>query len=421
LLDELKRAGRAAAPPAGLAAELCRSAADELASQRRRLAVRTAAGLAAAAAMVLTVWWLSTSGGPFWRPASRGAAVSAAAAGAGRPADVWHFGGALALPASSAVDGIVVRDKSMYFLHGGADGRHVAAVDISTGRRRWESSQRSIGYLAADGSRIYCLAARGPGRIDLLALDGRTGSLRWRISRPRSDRLVAPCRPVPVGDDRLAWVSGGEVHFIEASTGRLLWDRPVTGGGPLSCVVGDGERLFVAGPNSLHCLDAASGRPLWTLAVSPGSTGPHRPLLALAGGAVYVVHDAGSGGMLRCIDLATRQVLWHKETGQVRHILACGGGVFLRGADVRAYDGRTGRPLWRRRAGGCSPPTAHGGLLYLIDSRRAGRLLALDQHTGAKVWELAGIRSCDAFRRVGRTGFVKTQDGVIHAIALRDP
>jgi hypothetical protein len=40
-------------------------------------------------------------------------------------------------------------------------------------------------------------------------------------------------------------------------------------------------------------------------------------------------------------------------------------------------------------------------------------------YTGSKVWELAGMRSCNAFIKVDSTGFLKTHDGVIHAIIFK--
>jgi hypothetical protein len=46
-------------------------------------------------------------------------------------------------------------------------------------------------------------------------------------------------------------------------------------------------------------------------------------------------------------------------------------------------------------------------------------LVALNRYTGSKVWELAGMRSCNAFVKVNGTGFLKTHDGVIHAIIFK--
>ena len=136
----------------------------------------------------------------------------------------------------------------------------------------------------------------------------------------------------------------------------------------------------------------------------------------------YLAHRPRVGeAVLHCLDLSTHRALWREPVGQVRHLLATSRGVYLRTQGIVARDGRTGRVLWTRRAAGCGPMTADAGLLYLTDSRQAGRLVALDQRSGAEAWQLAGIRSCDAFRRVGPTGYVKAHDGVIHAFALRGP
>jgi outer membrane protein assembly factor BamB len=59
------------------------------------------------------------------------------------------------------------------------------------------------------------------------------------------------------------------------------------------------------------------------------------------------------------------------------------------------------------------------GLAYFVDSRDQGRLVALNRYTGSKVWELAGMKSCNAFIKTDGAGYVKTHDGVVHAIAFK--
>ncbi|MEA3226467.1 MAG: hypothetical protein U9Q07_11000, partial [Planctomycetota bacterium] len=79
----------------------------------------------------------------------------------------------------------------------------------------------------------------------------------------------------------------------------------------------------------------------------------------------------------------------------------------------------TGRLLWTCPAEGCNPVTYAEDLAYFVDSSDQGRLVALDRYTGARVWELAGIKSCDAFIKVDGTGFLKTADGVVHAFIFK--
>jgi len=423
LVAEVRRTGAEISPRRALVRSLTQAAAREIrAERRRRWAWYVAAGAGAAAAAILlaiTIWWAS----PFAAgraPASLPDVRVAAPPGEdGAAGERWRHDGASAQPTSSA-DSVVVHGESMYFLRRDAGEGRVAAIDLATGCSRWESALRSIGYLAAGDSRVYCLASAGPRQIELLAVDVVSGAVQWRYSHGRSDPWVAPCRPVPVGGSRVAWVTHATVHLIDATTGRALWEQGIESGGAVSAVAADGGCLFAAGAASLHCLDPNSGRETWSLAVTPGRAGRRRPLLALADGRAYLAHVARNGaGTLQCLDLRERRPLWHKPVGDVRRLLATEHGVYVRGADVRAYDARTGRPLWTRIAGGCSPMTARDGLVYLMDSRDEGRVLALHQQDGRTAWQMAGLRSCDAFRQVGRTAYVKTHDGIIHAIALR--
>lgn len=399
---------------------LRQAVAGEIRADRHRRRARRiilGVGSAAAAAVLVVALWQA------WPLLAGGSGRSAGVAAWGRAGAVrerWHHGGASAEPASAA-DGVVVRGGRMYFLRKSGGAGRVAAIDLASGRTRWVCPADSVGYLAADGSRVYCLAAAGPRRVELLALDAGSGAVQWRYPQTRANPLVAPCRAEPVGGGRLAWVAGATVHLMDAATGRPIWKHPLAAAGAASAATGEDGRLFVAGPAMLHCLDAATGREAWHVAVASEHIGFRRPLLALADGAAYVVHHpTARRSVLRCLDLRTRGVLWQRALGEVRHVLATRRGVYLRGQDVRAYD-PSGRRLWTRDAGGCSPLTADEGLLYLTDSRQAGRLLALDQRSGGEAWQMVGIRSCDAFRRVGQTGYVKTQDGVIRAIALRTP
>lgn len=162
------------------------------------------------------------------------------------------------------------------------------------------------------------------------------------------------------------------------------------------------------------------GRDIWSEPLGGGTRLLTCPLLALAGGRAFLVQPGGNANSrLICLDLASRRRLWEKSAGDTQHLLATGGGVYLRGDRIRAYDSRTGGMLWSQPASGCGPLTSEAGLIHFVDTSDDGRLLALDSGTGTKAWEIAGIRSCDAFRRVGGTGFIKTKDGIIHAIALR--
>jgi len=409
LVGEMRSASARVLPGPALAASVRSAAAVELRATRRRVWLRNASLVAGGVAAVLLIGIVLSD------PGSRTSGRRAA----GTP-EKWRYGGAPAVPASLA-DAVVVRGSSIYSLRGCEGGLCVVAVDAVTGRERWQAERPCQGYLAADRDRVFCLAAAGPARLELVALGVDTGAELWRKTVQARGSLLAPTPPVPLGDDRVCWTSRSTLCVMDAASGRVLWERTLGGGGGVSAAAA-GDKLYAATSEALHCLDLASGRDLWTESLAAAVAGRGRPLIDLADGRAYLaLPRRGGRGTLVCMDLATRSMLWQAMAPDVRHLLATPGAVVLRGQDVRAHDGRTGRTLWARPAEGCGPLTRDAGLVYCVDSGGNGRLLALEPATGRSAWEIAGIRSCDAFRRVGRTGYVKTHDGVIHAIALRRP
>ena len=121
------------------------------------------------------------------------------------------------------------------------------------------------------------------------------------------------------------------------------------------------------------------------------------------------------------MDLATRGLVWQRAAPGARSLLAAEGAVYVRGQRVQALDGSSGRLLWSRAALGCGPLTYADHQLHYVDSDGGGRLLALRARTGTTAWEVPGIRSCGAFAKVGDTRYIKTQDGIVHAIVPGHP
>jgi len=402
----------------------------EIAAQRRRLLVgRVVATVGALAAMLLiglALWGGWHAGGGADQPVGTGprhtmpANDRTAATALGPGPEKWQYSGARAAPASQS-DGVVVRGDSMYLLRGGPSGACVVAVDTGTGLPRWQSKSHSRGYLAADQSRVFCLSSGGGRKLDVIALSAADGNELWRYSQEDSRRLQGPSRPIPIGGGRVCWTHDGTVHMLDAKTGRAIWTRAVPGQGALSAAVAKAGRLYVVTGKALHCLEAGSGRERWAQKLQDDRSGRGRPLLALAGERVYFIQTRlGMGDKLFCMDLGTRELLWTRSVPGAQCLLAGGGGVYLRGRRIMALDWETGQPLWVREAAGCGPLTRIDGLICFVDTSKGGRLVALEQRTGKEAWQIPGIRSCDAFARVGTTGYIKTHDGIVHAIALRD-
>src|SRR5439155_6068402 len=144
----------------------------------------------------------------------------------------------------------------------------VFSVDTDAPRKRWRFKERrcSAASPAVAGRLVYlaflnrppCNTPR-PG-LDgaLVALDAKTGHVRWRrrIGPSETSPLVAAGR-VYVGD----W--NGRVSAFTARTGRLVWSAG-TGGEVKGGVAYSGGRVFVGSYDShVYAFDARTGRRLW--------------------------------------------------------------------------------------------------------------------------------------------------------------
>ena len=143
-------------------------------------------------------------------------------------------------------------------------------------------------------------------------------------------------------------------------------------------------------------------------------------MLATADGEIYASMSLGlRSSRLFCMNVAQREILWSRVVDCAARLDAIGDVLYVRDQSIRALEAATGRLLWMCPAEGCNPVTYADDLAYFVDSSDQGCLVALDRHTGARVWELAGIKSCDAFIRVNGTGFLKTLDGVVRAFVFQ--
>ena len=422
LMAHVRLGAEREAPRAEFAQAVMATVSAEMRAQRhsrRRRRVAAAAGVAAMVLVGLGVWsrW-SGSGGA--RPGASIGQWSAEAATARVAAERWSYASASAAPASVA-ERVVVRGTTMYLLRDDeGDGSRVVAIDIATGAPRWRSECHTRGYLAADDQRVYCLAAGGPRHVELVALGATDGATLWRRQGASPHRLAGPCRPVPLGDDRVCWTAGNTLSVFDARDGRGVWSCSICDEGTLSAAVADGERVVAVTARAVHCLDGATGREVWRQGLGARGIACGRAQVACAGGRLFVAQGrVGQGVGLSCVDLDVRTVVWRRRVPGARSVVAVGDGVFVRGHQVVALDGRTGATRWQCAAEGCGPLTVVDGLLHYVDSARCGRLVALHPDTGRTAWQMRGVRSCDAFAKVGGTGYIKTNDGIVHALAFR--
>jgi len=411
LLDEYARLAEAVRradgddgpPPPFFAKGLEAALRREIRSARRHRALRRllwgGAGAGLAAALLAGIWTAALEEKP----------------AAGPPREEWRIERALAEPVSAA-GALVARGNRLYVVGAPEAGRRIRALEAGSGRTVWISPLAALGYLAADEVRVYGLAEGKDRGLDLFALEATEGRLLWRCPGEELRGRTVPGPALPLPGNRLAWSVGRSLLVLEADTGRVVRKHSRPGAGGFSNPVLEGGRVYAAHPSALLGVDPSSGEIVEDLPLAADGPAAGRPLVAAARGFVFVAWPAP--GRLAGIDLKARRPAWTRPVSRPRHLLADGSRLYVRGDRVLALDAATGATIWTREAEGCGPITAEGDLLRLVDTRGGGRLVALDRRDGRGILEIPGVRSCDAFVREGPRGFLKTNDGVVHALVF---
>ena len=287
------------------------------------------------------------------------------------------------------------------------------------GHQRWQLPDKHLGHLAADSVRVFTLISSRRGRVSLVALDATDGTPLWEYSQRAAGHFAGPARPAVLPGNRVCWTNAETVHMLDATTGKVIWRQALGEKGRLSVAAAEDGAVYVAGPGALHCLDAVGGQARWRRPWRAPMRTSSRLLLAVSDGAAFVVQRrrTGTSQVIR-IDLSTRREAWRRPVPWVFDALATSDGLYLRTGGIMAFDRDTGQAAWSRRAEGCGPMTMADGLLHVVVSGSTGRLVALDPRTGREVWGYPSVRSCGAFVRVEGAGYLRTDDGAIHAVAF---
>jgi len=306
-------------------------------SRRRLLRGLTAGALAGVGAGTAGWLWLRDRGGSDGSGQGTAGAKSSPSAHptpTPRPAVVdWSSGSARL----SEMGGPSVTPSpdgdTLYF--GGVDGRlHAVAW---SGTERWATDLGEpplyggvVGTAAATDEGVYCLSGNGL-KLSALELDG---GVRWEhsLDKGRYDSI-------PVSADYLVVVTtdGGRLHAY-AHSGRLVWDKRVSGSLSQPVVVND--VVYVADDTTLHGFSAEDGKQLPTSAAASAPDWPPR-----FGGTVVVPPSALLGDLV----------------------------VTTSGNGLKAVDPDDGATVWTVEGYGDpaqSEPTVYDGLVYALLGQR---------------------------------------------------
>ena len=296
-------------------------------------------------------------------------------------------------------------------------------------RSRWRHAIPGWGEPAAGGAMAFVLTQGH----EVLALDARTGTLRWHRrtggsgSTPRGSVVRLVRGLVIVGD--------GDVVAFDRDSGDVRW-RFAAGDAAGVFLGAADEALVFSGSvtGTVHAIDAASGAARWSRRLGRGA-GTVFPPAVSEDGAVVVSHTTTQGALRGGLTVLDRH-------GGVRWRLAFERGVGAAGAPVAtaglviavrtdgeivAFDVRTGRRQWNWPKAAPSPLRPHGtrdlrALVaagdVLVAGSMSGELVAYDVRSGAERWryrsgpEGAPLR----LRAIGDTVVAPYTDGTVVAL-----
>ncbi|HEX2016984.1 MAG TPA: PQQ-binding-like beta-propeller repeat protein [Solirubrobacteraceae bacterium] len=261
------------------------------------------------------------------------------------------------------------------------DNAELVALDKRTGQVRW---RRKLGVLsaaspAASADSVYVtVLERGhsikAGRV--VALRQSDGHIRW------SRNLPSRSESSPLLDrGRLYFGSeNGTVYGLRASDGRVLWTYHAGGAVKASPTYKDGKLFFGDYGGNVQALRESDGHRIWSVGGSGGlfGAGTFYSTPAVVYGRVFL---GNTDGRVYAFDQRDGKLAWAKQTGSyvysspaVTDVYGIGPTVFVGSYDGTFYalSARSGHQTWSYHAGGriSGSPTIVGNTVYFADLGR---------------------------------------------------
>lgn len=271
------------------------------------------------------------AGGRVWLTTSikeRGASLRALAfdVETGKPTvnvEVFHIGnGDLSNPKNSHASPTPVVEGDRVYVHFGAEG---TAALTTAGEILWKvrlpyESQHGNGGSPVLYGDLLILSCDGSDQAFVVALDKRTGKVRWKTSRRQPwDQAYSTPLVIRVGErDQIVSVGAYRAAAYDPETGKEIWrvayadgfsnvPRPVYGHGLVYIATGFQQPTLIAvRPDGTG--DVTKTHIAWTL--KRGA--PLTPSPLLVDDELYFVND---GGIAACLDARTGEARWAERLG----------------------------------------------------------------------------------------------------------
>jgi outer membrane protein assembly factor BamB len=223
-------------------------------------------------------------------------------------------------PKNSWASPTPVLDGDLVFVHFGADG---TAALTTEGKIVWTAKFPYQSQHGAGGSPIVygdllILSGDGPDAAFVVALEKRTGKVKWKTNRryPHDQAYTTPL-VIRVGDrDQVVSIGAFRVGAYDPATGKEIWrasyadgfsnvPRPVFGHGLVYVATGFQEPSLIAiRPDGTG--DVTKTHVVWQLRRGA----PLTPSPILVGDDLYVVNDLG---IVSCVDAKSGNVIWQQR------------------------------------------------------------------------------------------------------------
>jgi outer membrane protein assembly factor BamB len=225
-------------------------------------------------------------------------------------------------PKNSHASPTPIVEGDRVYVHFGADGTAAltAAGEVVWRKRFSYESQHGNGGSPTLHKDLLIFSCDGSDTAFVVALDKRTGDVRWRTHRrDPSDQAYSTPLVIRVGDrDQVVSVGAFRAAAYDVDSGREIWrvsyadgfsnvPRPVYAHGLVYIATGFQEPAVLA-VRADGTGDVTKTHVAWELRRSA----PHTPSPLVVGDEIYVVNDLG---IATCLDARTGAVHWRERLG----------------------------------------------------------------------------------------------------------